>query len=39
MKAVIIEDEKIAADLLKNLIYQLDEDIEVITTLQTVAWS
>ena len=36
MKAVIIEDEKIAADLLKNLIYQLDEDIEVITTLQTV---
>lgn len=36
MKAVIIEDEKLAADLLKSLIYQLDEDIEVVTTLQTV---
>lgn len=36
MKAVIIEDEKIAADLLKNLIYQLDENIEVTTILQTV---
>lgn len=36
MKAVIIEDEKIAADLLKNLICQLDEDIEVVTILQTV---
>ena len=36
MKAVIIEDEKIAADLLKNLICQLDEDIEVVTVLQTV---
>lgn len=36
MKAVIIEDEKIAADLLKNLIHQLDEDIEVVTILQTV---
>ena len=36
MKAVIIEDEKIAADLLKNLICQLDEDIEIVTILQTV---
>ena len=36
MKAVIIEDEKIAADLLRNLINQLDEDIEVVATLQTV---
>ncbi len=36
MKAVIIEDEKIAADLLKNLICQLDENIEVVTILQTV---
>ena len=36
MKAVIIEDEKIAADLLKNLICQLDENIEVVTVLQTV---
>lgn len=36
MKAVIIEDEKIAADLLRNLINQLDENIEVVTTLQTV---
>ena len=36
MKAVIIEDEKIAADLLKNLICQLDEDIEVVIVLQTV---
>lgn len=36
MKAVIIEDEKIAADLLKNLICQLDENIEVVAMLQTV---
>lgn len=36
MKAVIIEDEKIAADLLKNLICQLDENIEVVAILQTV---
>ena len=36
MKAVIIEDEKIAADLLRNLICQLDENIEVVTILQTV---
>ena len=36
MKAVIIEDEKIAAELLKNLICQLDENIEVVTILQTV---
>ena len=36
MKAVIIEDEKTAADLLRNLINQLDENIEVVTTLQTV---
>lgn len=36
MKAVIIEDEKLAADLLRNLISQLDEDIEIVTTLQTV---
>ena len=36
MKAVIIEDEKIAADLLKNLICQLDENIEIVTILQTV---
>ena len=36
MKAVIIEDEKIAAELLKNLICQLDENIEVVTVLQTV---
>lgn len=36
MKAVIIEDERIAADLLKNIIKQLDEDIEIITTLQTI---
>ena len=36
MKAVIIEDEKIAAELLKNLICQLDDNIEVVTVLQTV---
>lgn len=36
MKAIIIEDEKIAADLLKNLICQLDENIEIVTILQTV---
>ena len=36
MKAVIIEDEKIAADLLKNLISLIDEKIEIVTTLQTV---
>ena len=36
MKAVIIEDEKIAAELLKSLICQLDENIEVVTVLQTV---
>ena len=36
MKAVIIEDERLAADLLKNIIKQLDEDIEIITTLQTI---
>ena len=36
MKTVIIEDEKIAAELLKNLICQLDENIEVVTVLQTV---
>lgn len=36
MKAVIIEDERVAADLLKNIIKQLDEDIEIITTLQTI---
>ena len=36
MKDVIIEDEKIAADLLKNLICQLDENIEVVAMLQTV---
>lgn len=36
MKAVIIEDEKIAADSLKNLICQLDENIEVVAMLQTV---
>ena len=36
MKAVIIEDEKIAADLFKNIISQLDENIEIVTILQTV---
>ena len=36
MRAVIIEDEKIAADSLKNLICQLDENIEVVAMLQTV---
>lgn len=36
MKAVIIEDVRLAADLLKNIIKQLDEDIEIITTLQTI---
>lgn len=36
MKAVIIEDERLAADLLKNIIKQLDEDIEIIATLQTI---
>ncbi|MBQ8761672.1 MAG: DNA-binding response regulator, partial [Bacteroidales bacterium] len=36
MKAVIIEDEKIAADLLKSLIGQLDEDIEILAVLQTI---
>lgn len=36
MKAVIIEDERLAADLLKNIIKQLDENIEIITTLQTI---
>lgn len=36
MKTVIIEDEKIAADMLKSLINQLDENIEVLTVLQTV---
>ena len=36
MKAVIIEDERIAADLLRNLVCQLDEDIDVVAMLQTV---
>ncbi len=36
MKAVIIEDEKIAAESLKNIIKKLDESVEVLTTLQTV---
>ena len=36
MKAVIIEDEKIAAESLKNIIGQLDDSVEVITILQTV---
>lgn len=36
MKAVIIEDERLASDLLKNIIKQLDEDIEIIATLQTI---
>lgn len=36
MKAVIIEDEKIAAESLKNIISQLDDSVEVITILQTV---
>ena len=36
MRAVIIEDEKIAADSLKNLICQLDENIEVVAMLQTI---
>ena len=36
MKAVIIEDEKIAADLLKTLIGQLDENIEILAVLQTI---
>ncbi len=36
MKAVILEDERLAADLLKNIIKQLDEDIEIIATLQTI---
>ncbi|MBR5603750.1 MAG: response regulator transcription factor [Bacteroidales bacterium] len=36
MKAVIIEDEKIAAESLKGLINQLDEDIEILAILQTV---
>ncbi|MBO5849284.1 MAG: response regulator transcription factor [Bacteroidales bacterium] len=36
MNAIIIEDEKIAAESLKSLINQLDGDIEVIAILQTV---
>lgn len=36
MKVVIIEDEKIAAELLKTLIKQLDESVEIVTVLQTV---
>lgn len=36
MKAVIIEDEKIAAESLRNVINQLDASIEVTTILQTV---
>ena len=36
MKAVIIEDEKIAAESLKNLVNQLDENVEVVAMLQTV---
>lgn len=36
MKAVIIEDEKIAAQSLKSVINQLDGSIEVIEILQTV---
>lgn len=36
MKAVIIEDEKIAAQSLKSVINQLDGSIEVIAILQTV---
>ncbi|MBQ8221883.1 MAG: response regulator transcription factor [Bacteroidales bacterium] len=36
MKAVIIEDEKIAADLLKSLINQLDDSVEIVAVLQTV---
>ena len=36
MKAVIIEDEKIAAESLKSLVNQLDENVEVVAMLQTV---
>lgn len=36
MKAVIIEDEKIAAQSLKSVINQLDGSIEVVAILQTV---
>ena len=36
MKTVIIEDEKIAAQSLKNVISQLDKNIEVVSILQTV---
>lgn len=36
MKIAIIEDENIAAELLKNLVKQLDEKIEVVAILQTV---
>ena len=36
MKAVIIEDEKIAAQSLKSVINQLDASIEVLAILQTV---
>ena len=36
MKAVIVEDELIAAQNLQRLINQVDKDIEVITVLQSV---
>ncbi len=37
MRVIIIEDEKWTADLLKNMLIKLDEDIEVIATLSSVA--
>lgn len=36
MRAVIIEDEIIAAESLKELILQIDDSIEIVTTLQTI---
>ena len=36
MKAVIIEDEIMAAELLRSLIAQIDDTVEIVTVLQTI---
>ena len=36
MKVVLLEDEKLASDHLKNLLYNIDADIEVLAVLDSV---
>ena len=36
MKAVIIEDENIAAQALQSLVREIDPEMEVLTILQTI---